>query len=95
MGAEPGRSAIYAPPEKQVPAATAVSPDAALLESAPPGPVSADDRPAICAETFGRAVEHGDEHVIKFADTAIEVFGRTGNPDAIAAARRAMDLIGR
>jgi hypothetical protein len=48
--------------------------------------------PAI-RDTFARAVEHGDEHVIKFADTAVEVFGRTGDPDAIAAAVRATALI--
>jgi hypothetical protein len=43
--------------------------------------------------TFARAVEHGDEHVIKFADTAVDVFARTGDPDAIAAALRAAELI--
>jgi hypothetical protein len=32
------------------------------------------------------APEHGDAHVIKFADTAVDVFARTGNPDAISAA---------
>ena len=46
-------------------------------------------------DAFARAAEHGDEHVIKFADTAIEVFARTGNPDAIAAAHRAAELIER
>jgi len=45
------------------------------------------------ADTSARAVEHGDEHVIKFADTAVEVFARTGDPDAIAAALRAAELI--
>jgi hypothetical protein len=45
--------------------------------------------------TFARAVDHGDEHVIKFADTAVDVFARTGNPDALAAAFRAADLIQR
>jgi hypothetical protein len=35
--------------------------------------------------TIARAVEHGDEHVIKFADTAADVHARTGNPDALAA----------
>jgi hypothetical protein len=57
--------------------------------------VAAGARAAIASDTFGRAVEHGDEHVIKFADTAMDVFSRTGNPAAIAAARRAMGLIGR
>jgi hypothetical protein len=31
--------------------------------------------------------------VIKFADTAADVLARTGNPDAIAAALSAVDLI--
>jgi hypothetical protein len=44
-------------------------------------------------EVFARAVEHGDAHVIKFADTAIDVFARTGNPDAITAALHAAELI--
>jgi hypothetical protein len=38
------------------------------------------------AEVVHRATEHGDEHVIKFTDTAVEVFERTQNPDALAAA---------
>ena len=80
-------TAIYAPPEDTLPP---VSPALAAAE-----PVAADARAAIASDTFGRAVEHGDEHVIKFADTAIDVFARTGNPAAIAAARRAMDLIER
>jgi len=44
---------------------------------------------------FARAVEHGDEHVIKFADTAADVYARTGNPAALAAAVRAAELIPR
>jgi hypothetical protein len=79
-------TAIYAPPEDKLPA---VSPLATAE------PVAAGGRAAIASDTFGRAVEHGDEHVIKFADTAVDVFSRTGNPAAIAAARRAMDLIER
>lgn len=45
-------------------------------------------------ETDGRD-EHGDEHVIKFADTAADVYARTGNADALAAAARATSLIER
>jgi hypothetical protein len=72
-------TAIYAP----------VSPaDPAGLPDPPAGPEAA-------AETFARAVEHGDEHVIKFADTAADVCTRTGNRDALAAAIRAAQLIGR
>jgi hypothetical protein len=33
--------------------------------------------------------------VIKFADTAADVYKRTGNPDALAAAIRATHLIDR
>jgi hypothetical protein len=33
--------------------------------------------------------------VIKFADTAADVYARTGNPGALAAAIRATRLIGR
>jgi hypothetical protein len=72
-------TAIYAP---AAPAAQAALPDS------PGGPQAAE-------EAFARAVEHGDEHVIKFADTAADVFARTGNPSALAAAIRATHLIER
>ena len=42
---------------------------------------------------FARAVEHGDEHVIKLADTCLDVHERTGAPDALTAAIRATELI--
>ncbi len=58
-----------------------------------PEPPAGQSREQTAADTFARAVEHGDEHVIKFADTAVEVFARTGDPDAIAAALRAAELI--
>jgi hypothetical protein len=45
------------------------------------------------AEVLDRAAAHGDEHVIKFTDTAAEVYARSGNPDALAAALRVSDLI--
>ena len=57
-----------------------------------PGP-PAGTQPA--EEAFGRAVDHGDEHVIKFADAALDVFARTRNPDVLAAVVRAAELIGR
>lgn len=72
-------TAIYAPP---VPA------PCETLPAAPTGPGAAD-------EVFARAVDHGDEHVIKFADTAVEVHARTSNPAALAAAIRAAELIPR
>ncbi|WP_208297838.1 questin oxidase family protein [Actinophytocola oryzae] len=40
-----------------------------------------------------RAADHQDEHVIKFADTAVESFARTGDHDALAAAHLAADLV--
>jgi len=39
------------------------------------------------------AVTHGDEHVIKFTDTAVEVYAATGDPEALAAAARIRNLI--
>jgi Questin oxidase-like len=81
-------TAIYAPTEGS--AAAAGEPT-----GGPAASVAAAARADIGAETFAAAVEHGDEHVIKFADTAVEVLGRTGDQDAVAAARRAMELIER
>jgi hypothetical protein len=49
--------------------------------------------PADVADVIEQAVAHGDEHVIKFADTAVEVYARTGNADALAAAAHARELI--
>jgi hypothetical protein len=71
-------TAVYAP---ATPAPRTELPDP------PAGPQAAE-------ETFARAVEHGDEHVIKFADTAADVYVRTRNSDALAAAIRATQLIG-
>jgi Questin oxidase-like len=71
--------AIYSP--------AAAAPQAGLPD-APAGP-------EVVEKTFARAVEHGDEHVIKFADTAADVYARTGNADALAAAIRATQLIAR
>jgi hypothetical protein len=72
-------TAIYAP---------AAPADPARLPDPPGGPQAAE-------ETFARAIEHGDEHVIKFADTAADVYGRTGDPGVLAAAIRATQLIDR
>ncbi len=74
-------TAVYAPAEP--------APRAQLPEP----PAGGQSREEIAREVFARAVEHGDAHVIKFADTAADVFARTGNPDAIAAALRAANLI--
>jgi hypothetical protein len=70
---------IYAPASPAGPA---------YLPDPPTGPQAAE-------ETFAQAVDHGDEHVIKFADTAADVYARTSNTDTLAAALRATQLIGR
>jgi hypothetical protein len=44
-------------------------------------------------EGFDRAVRHGDEHVVKFADTALDSYERTGDKRALAAATRATLMI--
>ena len=44
-------------------------------------------------EALHRAAGHGDEHVIKFTDTAVDAFGISGDPDLLAAAGLARELI--
>jgi hypothetical protein len=44
-------------------------------------------------DAMARGVDQGDEHVIKFVDTSLDVFARTGNTDALAAASRCVELI--
>lgn len=55
-----------------------------------PAPPQATD-PA--AEIIDRACAHGDEHVIKFSDTAAEAYVRSGDPGTLAAAVHAAELI--
>jgi len=69
--------AAYAPPEGAKPARRPVLPAG----------------PAAAAEALDRAIDHGDEHVIKFTDTAAEVYTRTGEAGALAAALHAGTLI--
>ncbi|MFD6419853.1 questin oxidase family protein [Streptomyces sp. NPDC060194] len=45
------------------------------------------------ADVLSRAVAHGDEHAIKFADTALDAHTRTHDPRTLAAALRATHLI--
>jgi hypothetical protein len=40
-----------------------------------------------------RAAANGDEHVIKFTDTAVEAYARTPDPDLLAAAVRVGQLL--
>jgi hypothetical protein len=51
-------------------------------QPAPPEPAESADED----EVFARAVAHGDEHVVKFADTATAVYLRDGDPAALGAA---------
>lgn len=44
------------------------------------------------ADVLHRTAEHGDEHVLKFADTAVEAYDRTGDPD-LRATGHARELI--
>jgi hypothetical protein len=62
----------------------------------PAAPAPRHDLPAApesVDEVFDRAVRHQDEHVIKLADTCLDVHQRTGHPDALAAVIRATELI--
>jgi hypothetical protein len=45
-------------------------------------------------DALQRASEHGDEHVLKFADTAVEAYDRTEDPDLLAATLHVGALIG-
>ncbi|MFR9775367.1 questin oxidase family protein [Micromonospora sp. MS34] len=54
-------------------------------------PAPAGDDPV--TEVLHRAADHGDEHVIKFTDTAVEAYERAHDPDLLAAALRAGELI--
>jgi hypothetical protein len=58
----------------------------------PPAPV-ASPAPGSTLDVLDLAATHGDEHVIKFADTAVDSYERTGNEDALAAVRLAAELI--
>lgn len=61
----------------------------------PAEPAAREELPAAPEreEAFDRAVRHGDEHAIKFADTALDVYDRTGDADALAGVIRAVDFI--
>lgn len=86
------------PREQWAPSLSAVwAASAALIATYAPGEPAPRDAlpaaPASAEEVIGRAAENGDEHVIKFTDTAAEVHARTGDPDALAAAARIQEFI--
>jgi questin oxidase-like protein len=60
-------------------------------DDGPPSPLPQGTDPA--SDVLDRATAHRDEHVIKFADTAVESYERTGNHDALAAVYLAAELI--
>lgn len=70
--------AMYAP--------AAAKPSAEL----PSAPQSSDP----VAEVIARACANGDEHVIKFTDTAASVYARTADPTVLAAAVESTNLLG-
>lgn len=57
---------------------------------AQPGPARGTD--ATADEVWEMAVLHGGEHVVKLADTALDVHTRTGDPRALAAVTTAVAL---
>lgn len=86
------------PRELWAPSLSAVWAAAATITAAYAPGVPADaaslPRPAATPEAaLDRAVDHGDEHVIKFTDTAVEAYRRGGHPAALGAAARIATLI--
>lgn len=69
---------------------TYASLDGAPAEQLPDAPTDSDP----IGEAIDRATLNGDEHVIKFTDTAIDVYNRTGDLTALAAAVRVGELLG-
>jgi hypothetical protein len=68
----------------------AYAPQAGTPPDQLPAPPAAGDP---VADILDRACDHGDEHVIKFSDTAAEAYTRSGDPDTLAAAILAGRLI--
>jgi hypothetical protein len=81
-GASAAIVAMYAPAQAADPSAL------------PAAPTQSDTDADPVAEVLQRAAENRDEHVLKFSDTAAESYERTGDPDTLAAALRAEQLIG-
>lgn len=83
------------PRELWTPSLAAVWATSAAITAAYAPPQPAEDLPAArsAEDTLAYAVEHGDEHVIKFADTALDAFGHNGDSTALAAAARVGLLI--
>jgi hypothetical protein len=66
-------------------ASAAITSTYAPAHSAPPAALpAAPDGSDPIADVMDRAAHHSDEHAIKLADTAGDVYERTANPDALA-----------
>lgn len=75
-------------------AAAAWSASAAIQAAyAAPVPRPVTSAPATPADAFDRAAHHGDEHVIKLADTALDAYAWTGDDLTLAAIETATLLI--
>ena len=85
------------PPSLWAPSLSAVWAASAAITAAysPSEPVSRHELPdgVHADELMSYALQHSDEHVIKFADTALDAFAHTGDSDVLAAAQRVGDLI--
>jgi hypothetical protein len=76
-----------------IPSLTAVWHASAAITAAYAPAEPTPSKPPPPADLLDRAAHHGDEHVIKFADTALDVFDHTGDPDVLTAALHATRLI--
>jgi hypothetical protein len=80
----------YAP---ATPRPTPAAPDPAS-PATPAAPVPADPGSAPDpGDLMARATEHGDEHVIKLTDTALDAYARTADPALLTAATHCAELI--
>jgi hypothetical protein len=60
---------------------------------ATPRPTPASPAASTPADLMARAAEHGDEHVIKLTDTALDAYARTADPALLTAATHCAELI--
>jgi hypothetical protein len=83
------------PNDLWAPSAAAAWSASAAIHAAYASPTSAPPaRPAAtAADAFDRAAAHGDEHVIKLADTALDTYAWTGDAHALAAVETAASLV--
>jgi hypothetical protein len=83
------------PPALWAPSAAAAWSASAAIHAAYASPTSAPQasHPPTAADAFDRAAQHGDEHVIKLADTALDTYSWTADPRALAAVETAAHLI--